>query len=196
MTPFNDAFYSGGRSSGEFAQPSTFAVLSARSAFARVAAFSAPKGINAALSRISLANTPRRFFKDCVCLKRRRRLDMARSFPKPKEESGSAAGVVINDKHLEPRDDIQQTSHEGKSSVSSRKGCGLLSQSRRCGNSAPKIDGFTALRKASANGNKIRTLDAFRGCSSMVEQQPSKLNTRVRFPSPAPGCLLTRSSSW
>ena len=26
------------------------------------------------------------------------------------------------------------------------------------------------------------------GCSSMVEQQPSKLNTRVRFPSPA---LLT-----
>ena len=24
------------------------------------------------------------------------------------------------------------------------------------------------------------------GCSSMVEQQPSKLNTRVRFPSPAP----------
>jgi hypothetical protein len=27
---------------------------------------------------------------------------------------------------------------------------------------------------------------AFRGCSSMVEQQPSKLMTRVRFPSPAP----------
>ncbi len=24
------------------------------------------------------------------------------------------------------------------------------------------------------------------GCSSMVEQQPSKLNTWVRFPSPAP----------
>jgi hypothetical protein len=27
---------------------------------------------------------------------------------------------------------------------------------------------------------------AVRGCSSMVEQQPSKLMTRVRFPSPAP----------
>ena len=26
----------------------------------------------------------------------------------------------------------------------------------------------------------------FRGCSSMVEQQPSKLKTRVRFPLPAP----------
>ena len=25
------------------------------------------------------------------------------------------------------------------------------------------------------------------GCSSMVEQKPSKLTTRVRFPSPAPG---------
>src|SRR5665647_1973109 len=29
-----------------------------------------------------------------------------------------------------------------------------------------------------------------RGCSSMVEQQPSKLNTRVRFPLPAPTILL------
>jgi hypothetical protein len=28
------------------------------------------------------------------------------------------------------------------------------------------------------------------GCSSMVEQQPSKLNTRVRFPSPASGRVL------
>ena len=31
-----------------------------------------------------------------------------------------------------------------------------------------------------------------RGCSSMVEQQPSKLNTRVRFPSPAPFLFLGR----
>ncbi len=30
------------------------------------------------------------------------------------------------------------------------------------------------------------------GCSSMVEQQPSKLNTRVRFPSPAPSFLEAR----
>src|SRR5260370_32411369 len=30
-----------------------------------------------------------------------------------------------------------------------------------------------------------------RGCSSMVEQQPSKLNTRVRFPSPAPNFSMT-----
>ena len=29
------------------------------------------------------------------------------------------------------------------------------------------------------------------GCSSMVEQQPSKLNTRVRFPSPAPAISST-----
>src|SRR3954447_7151201 len=37
-----------------------------------------------------------------------------------------------------------------------------------------------------------------RGCSSMVEQQPSKLNTRVRFPSPAPSwpnCCLYRSKA-
>src|SRR5205085_379312 len=33
------------------------------------------------------------------------------------------------------------------------------------------------------------------GCSSMVEQQPSKLMTRVRFPSPAPssGCVTGKS---
>ena len=29
------------------------------------------------------------------------------------------------------------------------------------------------------------------GCSSMVEPQPSKLKTRVRFPSPALTCLIT-----
>ena len=29
-----------------------------------------------------------------------------------------------------------------------------------------------------------------RGCSSMVEQKPSKLTTRVRFPSPAPDLNL------
>src|SRR5271166_2251085 len=29
-----------------------------------------------------------------------------------------------------------------------------------------------------------------RGCSSMVEQKPSKLTTRVRFPSPAPARVL------
>ena len=31
----------------------------------------------------------------------------------------------------------------------------------------------------------------WRGCSSMVEQQPSKLMTRVRFPSPAPMFSMT-----
>src|SRR6266436_10006882 len=32
----------------------------------------------------------------------------------------------------------------------------------------------------------VRSLSSGCGCSSMVEQQPSKLMTRVRFPSPAP----------
>ena len=31
-----------------------------------------------------------------------------------------------------------------------------------------------------------RSGKGLRGCSSMVEHQPSKLDTRVRFPSPAP----------
>ena len=31
----------------------------------------------------------------------------------------------------------------------------------------------------------LSTFDELGGCSSMVEQQPSKLMTRVRFPSPA-----------
>jgi hypothetical protein len=34
-----------------------------------------------------------------------------------------------------------------------------------------------------------------RGCSSMVEQKPSKLTTRVRFPSPAPVSLETRGGA-
>ena len=36
-------------------------------------------------------------------------------------------------------------------------------------------------------------------CSSMVECQPSKLNTWVRFPSPAPFCTMekrNRSAIW
>jgi hypothetical protein len=38
-------------------------------------------------------------------------------------------------------------------------------------------------------------IDSRRGCSSMVEQQPSKLMTRVRFPSPAPTISIGYSSS-
>ena len=32
---------------------------------------------------------------------------------------------------------------------------------------------------------EFESFDRLRGCSSMVELQPSKLETRVRFPSPA-----------
>ena len=37
-----------------------------------------------------------------------------------------------------------------------------------------------------AEGGLELTWPSNRGCSSMVEQKPSKLMTRVRFPSPAP----------
>ena len=43
----------------------------------------------------------------------------------------------------------------------------------------------TMARHAGRRGMRVR-LPTSRGCSSMVEQQPSKLMTRVRFPSPAP----------
>ena len=46
------------------------------------------------------------------------------------------------------------------------------------------VPGF-ALERPSLYSLRRRAV-ASRGCSSMVEQQPSKLNTRVRFPSPAP----------
>ena len=39
-----------------------------------------------------------------------------------------------------------------------------------------------------------RPEDAFCGCSSMVEHQPSKLDTRVRFPSPAPSIRASSSA--
>ena len=50
---------------------------------------------------------------------------------------------------------------------------------RRCG--AASADCVSPRRALRGTGHRRR-----RGCSSMVEQQPSKLNTRVRFPSPAP----------
>jgi hypothetical protein len=34
-----------------------------------------------------------------------------------------------------------------------------------------------------------------RGCSSMVEQEPSKLKTGVRFPSPAPACCAASTTA-
>ena len=39
---------------------------------------------------------------------------------------------------------------------------------------------------SAASGDGVSMGFAERGCSSMVEQKPSKLTTRVRFPSPAP----------
>ncbi len=42
------------------------------------------------------------------------------------------------------------------------------------------------LRRGIESGAEPLHMGGRRGCSSMVEQQPSKLNTRVRFPSPAP----------
>ena len=180
-------YYFGGRSSGEFTQRSASASNSACSAFAGVAAFSTPRGIASALSRISLANTPRRSFNDCVSLKRRG-LDMARSFPKWKAGAQPAFSSPIN---AWGRAVIVDNVARREKFCGALGGwvCGFLSESPLFG---AGIDGFPALRKASANGNKIRTLDALRGCSSMVEQQPSKLNTRVRFPSPAPGCFLNK----
>ena len=48
------------------------------------------------------------------------------------------------------------------------------------------VDGLVACGKAAK----------FCGCSSMVEQKPSKLTTRVRFPSPAPGCMSAHVAQW
>ena len=66
------------------------------------------------------------------------------------------------------------------------------------GSESPPVKGPLARRQAARGAGaepaheRLRPLagrdssSLARGCSSMVEQQPSKLNTRVRFPSPAP----------
>src|SRR4051812_38976707 len=46
------------------------------------------------------------------------------------------------------------------------------------------------LRLRILNSGELRAKLESGGCSSMVEQKPSKLTTRVRFPSPAPGIVL------
>src|SRR6185312_15716250 len=43
-----------------------------------------------------------------------------------------------------------------------------------------------SLRRSEGRSGSCYKVRSVRGCSSMVEQQPSKLMTRVRFPSPAP----------
>jgi hypothetical protein len=42
----------------------------------------------------------------------------------------------------------------------------------------------------------LRYARSGRGCSSMVEQKPSKLTTRVRFPSPAPNLDPDPTTKW
>ena len=44
----------------------------------------------------------------------------------------------------------------------------------------------SALFEFGGSNPPLSTINALCECSSMVEQQPSKLNTRVRFPSLAP----------
>src|SRR6516164_8932354 len=58
----------------------------------------------------------------------------------------------------------------------SRRACGAAA-----GKPADREEPAEVLPKASSHVGIC-----VRGCSSMVEQQPSKLMTRVRFPSPAP----------
>ena len=45
------------------------------------------------------------------------------------------------------------------------------------------------------NASEHATMRVWRGCSSMVEREPSKLHTRVRFPSPAPTATRTYAYS-
>ena len=54
-------------------------------------------------------------------------------------------------------------------------------QAHRFGGEAMTYEGIARGGKGRAGGRR-----AERGCSSMVELQPSKLATWVRFPSPAP----------
>lgn len=54
---------------------------------------------------------------------------------------------------------------------------------------APSAARQASPRHLARCGSPSKTI-RMRGCSSMVEQQPSKLKTRVRFPSPAP--ILSR----
>ena len=50
--------------------------------------------------------------------------------------------------------------------------------------------------RRSVDGNRpvVRQQERPSGCSSMVEQKPSKLTTRVRFPSPAPSKIVCNTS--
>src|SRR5690606_4210205 len=49
-----------------------------------------------------------------------------------------------------------------------------------------QADARRARDKDDKKTGRLKSSNQLRGCSSMVEQQPSKLMTRVRFPSPAP----------
>ena len=55
-------------------------------------------------------------------------------------------------------------------------------------------EGWRVMVRANGAGS-AGLLEKQRGCSSMVEQKPSKLTTRVRFPSPAPKGIGDRGAA-
>ena len=59
-------------------------------------------------------------------------------------------------------------------------------QTTTTSNFSPAANILKIIKKKVARLEQMHYHEVVGGCSSMVEQKPSKLMTRVRFPSPAP----------
>jgi hypothetical protein len=68
------------------------------------------------------------------------------------------------------------------------RGVACVAEARAEGAVALRSTAFSMRRRGSQVGLSVGRIEVgpICGCSSMVEQKPSKLMTRVRFPSPAP----------
>src|SRR6185369_521850 len=61
---------------------------------------------------------------------------------------------------------------------------------QKTGDGKSRLSGLGCGRNGFSGWRHLNSQFLNRGCSSMVEQKPSKLMTRVRFPSPAPEFAL------
>ena len=73
------------------------------------------------------------------------------------------------------------------------RGRGGMADAPDLGSGVPGTYEFESLRphqKTAGVGQQLQRHGGVRGCNSMAERQPSKLDTWVRFPSPAPIFLM------
>ena len=119
----------------------------------------------------------------------------------PRQGDRDDRDVHRHEEHRDRRDEQRVPRPGGDAAVADRR-CAVdhLRHDRASSTARPMFNprrhASERPERASAPADGLASLCPFCGCSSAVEPQPSKLMTRVRFPSPAPMTRCNRVDPW